>query len=131
MDLRQNMYEGEHDALEPTPERKQFTTGMVVASPVSPGTKIDQLREDIARKWRQYEPAFRQAEGKSHLTALSIGWDDECKRWESQIVELNQLVSDYNLRQRPSSNLEIFKLRLESDELKEEACSGKAPRYLL
>lgn len=87
--------------------------------------RIDRFRQDIGRSWSRFGLAFEQAVGETHRTALTIGWDDECRRWESEMAEINKLIDDYNLR-RPSVNLEIFKLRL-ADELKRVG----APRYLL
>lgn len=87
--------------------------------------RIDRFRQEIDRSWQRYGPAFHHAAGDTHRSALTLGWDGECRRWESEIVEINKLIDNYNLR-RPSVNLEIFKLRL-SDELKRV----QAPRYLL
>ena len=86
--------------------------------------KIDALRADIARTWRRYQTAFSQAQGEGHRSALTIGWDDACKRWETAVLALNKEIESYNLK-RPLNQLEIFKLRL-ADELKRV----DAPRYL-
>lgn len=87
--------------------------------------KIEALRADVARQWTRYRTAFDQAQGESHRSALTIGWDDLCRRWEATIVQLNKQIETYNLK-RPGSQLEMLKLRLD-DELKRIA----APRYLL
>jgi hypothetical protein len=87
--------------------------------------KIDALRADIARTWGRYRLAYDQAQGDSHRSALTIGWDDACRGWEAAIVALNKEIDSYNLKRR-LNQLEIFKLRL-SDELKRV----DAPRYLL
>ena len=67
---------------------------------------------------------LRRAQGDGHRPALTIGWDDSCRRWETAIVALNKEIDGYNLK-RPASQLELFKLRLD-DELKRAG----APRYL-
>lgn len=87
--------------------------------------KIDALRAEISRTWARYRVAFEQAPDQGHRPALTIGWDDACRGWEEAIVALNKEIETYNLK-RPSSQLELFKLRL-SDELKRV----DAPRYLL
>jgi len=87
--------------------------------------KIDLLRTNIARTWARYRVAFAQAQGESHRSALTLGWDDACRRWEESIVSLNKEIESYNLK-RPMSQLEVFKLRL-GDELRRV----DAPRYLL
>jgi len=87
--------------------------------------KIDALRADIARTWGRYRQAFAQAQGAGHRPALTLGWDDACRRWETAIVALNKEIESYNLK-RPMSQLELFKLRLD-DELRRI----DAPRFLL
>lgn len=87
--------------------------------------KIDALRADISRTWGRYRAAFAAAPGDSHRSALTIGWDDACRKWEASIVALNKEIESYNLK-RPMSQLELFKLRL-PDELRRV----DAPRYLL
>ena len=124
LDLDENVYEGsarlankllkDNDLRPPWLSRR---VGVI--------EKIDALRADIGRTWTRYRVAFEQAQGQSHRPALTIGWDDACRGWEEAIVALNKEIEAYNLK-RPSSQLELFKLRL-GDELKRV----NAPRYLL
>jgi hypothetical protein len=89
------------------------------------GERIDSLREEIGRAWERYRTAFGQAQGDSHRPALTLGWDDACKRWQEAIDRLNKEIDSYNLK-RPPGQAELFKLRL-ADELRRV----DAPRYLL
>lgn len=124
LDLEENVYEGsarlanklmkDNDLRPPWLSRR-----------VDVVEKIDALRADIGRTWARYRVAFDQAQGQGHRPALTIGWDDACRGWEEAIVALNKEIDSYNLK-RPSSQLELFKLRL-ADELKRV----NAPRYLL
>lgn len=124
LDLRRNLFEG-GQALSNQLLKDNNLRPAWLSHRLSVQERIDQFRQGVARSWQRYAAAYEQAAGETHRTALTIGWDDECRRWESEIIELNKLVGDYNLR-RPSSNLEIFTLRL-NDELKRV----NAPRYLL
>lgn len=87
--------------------------------------RTDQLRAEIARVWSRYRTAFDQAAGKARRQALSLGWDEQCARWETKIGEINKLIADYNLR-RPAGMGEVFSLRL-ADEL---ARAGARRRFL-
>ena len=123
LDLEQNVYEGnarlanklmkDNDLRPPWLSRRVDVAG-----------KIDALRAEISRTWNRYRTSFETAQGDSHRTALTIGWDDVCRKWETAIVALNKEIESYNLK-RPMSQLELFKLRL-ADELKRV----DAPRYL-
>ena len=123
LDLEQNVYEGSatlaNKLLKDNDLRPVWLArrGDVVE-------KIDALRADIGRQWSRYRAAFDAAQGDGHRPALTIGWDDACRRWETAIVALNKEIDGYNLK-RPASQLELFKLRLD-DELKRAG----APRYL-
>lgn len=124
LDLEANTYEGsaalanklmkDNDLRPPWLTRRVEVVG-----------KIDALRADIGRAWGRYRAAFAAAPGESHRSALTIGWDDACQKWETAIVALNKEIDSYNLK-RPMSQLELFKLRL-ADELRRV----DAPRYLL
>lgn len=121
--LNENLYEGsarlanklmkDNDLRPPWLTRRMDVAG-----------KIDGLREEIGRAWGRYRAAFAAAQGESHHAALTIGWDDLCRQWETAIIALNKEIESYNLK-RPMSQLELFKLRL-ADELKRV----DAPRYL-
>jgi len=87
--------------------------------------QIDALRGDIRRTWDRYRLAFGHAQGEGQRSGLTIGWDDHCRRWETEIAKLNKQIENYNLKRRVSQ-MELFKLRL-ADELKRI----DAPRYLL
>lgn len=86
--------------------------------------RIDRLRADISRTWRRHEQAFRLAQGEAQRSALTISWDDACKRWQAEVVKINKDIDNFNLR-RPSDRLEIFKLRFD-----EELERAGAPRWL-
>lgn len=86
--------------------------------------KVEGLREEIGRAWERYREAFERAHGDSHRPALTLGWDDNCQRWQETMDGLNKEIELYNLK-RPSGQPEIYKLRL-ADELKR----ANAPRYL-
>lgn len=73
--------------------------------------KVDEFRQQIRREWQRYERALAHAESDTIRTALRLSWDDLCKKWETEIVTLNKLIADYNLR-RPSAALELYKLTL-------------------
>lgn len=73
-----------------------------------------QLRAEISRQWAWYEQAFRLAKGQEERGRLTIGWDDMCLKWLAQIDELNKNTRNYNLK-RPSENLELFQLKLETE----------------
>jgi DnaJ family protein C protein 28 len=124
LEMRPSLYEGSA-ALSNQLLKDNNLRPVWLSHRLSVQERIEQFRSDVARTWQRYDTAFQQAVGETHRTALTIGWDDECRRWEREIVEINKLVSNYNLR-RPTSNLEIFSLRI-SDELKRV----QAPRYLL
>jgi hypothetical protein len=72
------------------------------------------LRTEIAGQWAWYEQSFRLATDQRERGRLTIGWDDACRRWQAQIEELNKNTRSYNLK-RPSDNLELFQLKLETE----------------
>lgn len=74
-------------------------------------TQIDQLRKEMARVWQRHEREYKVLKDERYRDSLSISWDDQCQKWENQILTLNKLISDYNLK-RPIDNLEIIKLEL-------------------
>jgi hypothetical protein len=72
------------------------------------------LRTEMARQWEWYEQSFRLARDQQERGRLTIGWDDLCLKWLAQIEELNKNTRSYNLK-RPSENLELFQLKLETE----------------
>ena len=123
LDLEQNVFEGSATLANKLLKDNDLRPAWL-ARRVDVVEKIDALRADIGRQWARYRAAFDAAQGDGHRPALTIGWDDSCRRWETAIVALNKEIDGYNLK-RPASQLEIFKLRLD-DELKRAG----APRYL-
>ncbi len=123
LDLEQNVFEGSATLANKLLKDNDLRP-VWLARRVDVVEKIDALRGEIGRHWARYRAAFDAAQGDGHRPALTIGWDDLCRRWETAIVALNKEIDGYNLK-RPASQLEIFKLRLD-DELKRAG----APRYL-
>lgn len=124
LELEQNVYEGSA-ALANKLLKDNDLRPAWLAQRADVAGKIDALRADVARAWGRYRTAFQQAQGESHRAALTLGWDDTCRKWEEAIVKINKEIDAYNLK-RPMAQLELFKLRL-ADELKRV----DAPRYLL
>ena len=81
------------------------------------GVEVQALRLDIGRRWARFSQAYVAAE-KDHgrRAALRLGWDNACAVWQEEVTRLNKAIADFNL-DRPSDNLELFKLRLD-DELR-------------
>ncbi|MFO7681189.1 MAG: DnaJ family domain-containing protein [Chloroflexota bacterium] len=72
------------------------------------------LRERISRTWRRFDQEYRFVQDAGARGSLEIAWDDEIKKWEVEIVAINKLVDNYNIK-RPVNNLELFKLRLDDE----------------
>jgi hypothetical protein len=72
------------------------------------------LRTEMARQWQWHERAFRLAKDQQERGRLTISWDDICLKWLAQIEELNKKTRSYNLK-RPTDNLELFQLKLETE----------------
>lgn len=72
------------------------------------------LRAEMARQWEWHEQAFRLAKDQQERGRLTISWDDICLKWLAQIEELNKKTRNYNLK-RPTDNLELFQLKLETE----------------
>jgi DnaJ family protein C protein 28 len=123
LNLEKNVYEGSN-ALANQLMKDNDIRPAWLSQRLGVAEKIDALRADISRSWTRYRDGYDHAPA-DHRTALSIGWDDACRRWEETIVSLNKEIETYNLK-RPTGQLELFKLRL-SDELQRV----DAPRYLL
>jgi hypothetical protein len=82
---------------------------------------IEEVRQSIGRHWVRHEQAHRLAQDGNRRTALALNWRAMCREFEAEIVEINKLIDDFNLR-RPSEGMEIFKVRLD-DELKRVGAS--------
>ena len=123
LDLEQNVYEGSATLANKLLKDNDLRP-VWLARRVDVVEKIDALRADIGRQWARYRAAFDAAQGDAHRPALTIGWDDACRRWETAIVALNKEIDGYNLK-RPASQLELFKLRLD-----DALTRAGAPRYL-
>jgi hypothetical protein len=76
--------------------------------------KQAKLRAEIERQWAWYERAFRVAQTPDERGRLTISWDDACRRWLAEIEKLNKDMLNYNLK-RPTENLELFQLKLETE----------------
>lgn len=124
LDLEPNLYEGS-SALANKLLKENDLRPAWLSNRVDLMEQIEALRGDIRRTWDRYRLAFAQAQGESRRGGLTIGWDDQCRRWEAEIAKLNKQIETYNLKRRVSQ-LELFKLRL-GDELSRV----DARRYLL
>lgn len=124
LDLDANIYEGSNTLANQIMKANDIKP-VWLAQRIGVAEKIDELRQEMSRTWERYHAAFTHAQGESHRQALTIGWDDQCQRWQTNIDRLNKEIETYNLK-RPAGQMEIIKLRL-SDELKRV----EAPRYLL
>ncbi len=89
LELRRNLYEGSA-ALSNQLLKDNNLRPAWLSLRLSVQERIDRFRADVARTWQRYSPAFGQAVGETHRTALTIGWDDECRRWEREIGRAEQ-----------------------------------------
>ncbi len=71
------------------------------------------LRRDIGRMWKRYASAYQLSPGKTHRDALALEWEEMVRGWEKKIQSINKKIDDFNLG-RPTENLEVFRLRLDS-----------------
>lgn len=124
LDLEQNIYEGSAALANQLMKNNDIRPAWL-SYRMDVTQRIEEFRTDIRVTWDRYRAAFEQSAGDSHRPALSIGWDDACRRWQTTIEQLNKAIDSYNLK-RPRGQLELLKLRL-NDELKRVG----APRYLL
>ena len=115
LDLKSNLYEGD-DKLANELMKEHDVVPLWLARRNRVGLTVDELRQDIGRRWQRHEQAFRLAQDKGRRMALGLSWRTQCRAWEEQIGEINKLIDDYNLR-RPGVGMELLKLRLE-DELR-------------
>jgi DnaJ family protein C protein 28 len=123
LDLEENFYEGSNTLANQLMKNNDIRPAWL-AHRLEVMEKTGALRAEIARTWDRYRAARDQAQGNTHRPALTIGWDDACRRWEEQIEGLNREIEAFNLK-RPPGQPELFKLRL-ADELKRAG----VPRYL-
>jgi DnaJ family protein C protein 28 len=84
-------------------------------------SRIDALRRQIAAAWERGRAAYADPRRRDQAV---ICWDDACKRWQKEIIALNQDVTDFNLG-RPFDHLEIYTLSLDA-----ELERVDAPRWL-
>lgn len=124
LDLEQNIYEGSATLANRLMKNNDIRPAWL-SYRIDVTEKIEAFRAEVRVTWERYRLAFEQAAGDSHRPALSIGWDDACRRWQTTIEQLNKAIDSYNLK-RPPGQLELLKLRL-TDELNRV----DAPRYLL
>ena len=124
LNLEQNAYEG-NNTLANQLMKANDVKPIWLAQRIGVSEKIDELRTEMARVWERYKMAFSHAYGDSHRQALTIGWDDQCQRWQDAIERLNKQIGTYNLH-RPNGQNEVIKLRLNDELIRIDA-----PRYLL
>lgn len=123
LDLEQNVFEGANTLANKLLKDNELLPPWLNQR-VEATEQIERLRGEIAREWARYRTAFDQAQGDNHRPALSIGWDDLCRGWQTAIDRLNREIDSYNLK-RPPGQAELIKLRL-ADELRRAGAS----RYL-
>jgi hypothetical protein len=124
LDLEQNLFEGTNTLANKLMKDNDIRPAWLNQR-VEAVEQIDRLRGEIARQWMRYRTAFDQAQSDNHRPALSIGWDDLCRGWQTSIERLNKEIDSYNLK-RPPGQAELLKLRL-ADELHRAG----AARYLV
>lgn len=113
LDLKANLYEGDSSlANELMKEHKIVPLWLARRNTVN--LAIDELRQDIGRRWQRHEQAYRLAQDKGRRMALRLSWSAQCREWEGEIRAINKLIDDFNLR-RPVDGMEIFKLRLDDE----------------
>lgn len=115
LDLEQNIYEGS-SALANQLMKANDIKPVWLSQRIRVSEDIDEFRVEIRRTWALYRASFEQSPGDTHRQALSLGWDDICRRWQKSIEKLNNEIETYNLK-RPNGQMELLKLRLD-DELK-------------
>ncbi|MCA9874812.1 MAG: DUF1992 domain-containing protein [Anaerolineales bacterium] len=76
--------------------------------------KIHAFRQKALRVWQRYEQEYHYVQDEGVRGALIIGWDDEVRKLEAEVAEINKQIESYNLK-RPLENLEIYKLRLDDE----------------
>lgn len=74
------------------------------------------MRRELTRQWTRYAQAYAVAQG-SNRTALALQWVEVCQEWEVKLAGINKKIDDFNL-DRPSDNLELFRLRLDQELLR-------------
>jgi DnaJ family protein C protein 28 len=115
LNLKSGLFEGDSAlANELMKEHKVVPLWLMRRNAV--GTAIEELRTDVGRHWQRHNLAYRLAQDEGRRMALRLSWSAQCREFQAEIVEINKLIDDFNLR-RPSEGMEIFKLRLD-DELK-------------
>jgi hypothetical protein len=115
LDLQQNVYEGSNTLANKLMKENDLQPAWML-SRNAVTARIEQLRDDIDRTWQRYRVRYQEAQGADFHRALSIGWDEACRRWEETVSELNREMTSYNLK-RPAGMPEMFKLSL-AEELK-------------
>ncbi len=115
LNLKKNRYEGDRELANTLLKENNLRPAWIVTRE-DIINRTTRLRQDMAHMWRRHDQAFRLAQDETRRGALTISWDDACRRWEKEINALNGAIGDFNLR-RPIDNLELYKLRLD-DELK-------------
>jgi DnaJ family protein C protein 28 len=120
LDLKSNRDEGESAlANELMKEHKIVPEWLMRRNTVY--VAIEELRQRIGRHWARHEQAYRVAQDKGRRMALALNWSAMCREFQAELVEINKLIDDFNLR-RPIEGMEIFKLRLD-DELERAGAS--------
>lgn len=75
---------------------------------------VEELRDRVSQQWSRYQDEFLAAESKTIRMNLNLGWSRQIDLWSQEIRELNDQISEANLKQ-PGKQLEILKLALDSE----------------
>jgi hypothetical protein len=114
LDLNKNPFEGEGELANTLLKEHDLLPAWLLKRNTI-GAETEALRQDIRRTWQRYVTAVAAAAGDDgRFQALRRGWRIDCAVWQEEIARLNKAIADFNLA-RPSANLELFKLRLESE----------------
>lgn len=113
LDLKSNLYEGDRKLANEL-MREHDILPLWLARRNAVGLSIDELRQDVGRRWHRHEQAYRLAQDKGRRTALRLSWSAQCRAWEGEIKAINKHIDEFNLR-RPGEGMEMIKLHLEDE----------------
>lgn len=113
LNLRKNPYAADMELANTLLKQNDLVPAWIMERKVIV-SRAEALRAEILREWGRHEREFRFVQGEGQRGALIISWDDACRKWEAEILELNRQIDNFNLK-RPANSLELFKLALERE----------------